>query len=175
MASSLSDAANIATIVQTVWPILTFVIGVGAGVGLVSVKLLYKKEKRILANLQRPLAVIPAKQGSMDHETRLLEDVGFFSIDKLSADERSVDLITKSHRLAVLQYDPSEKGHFWGIYEQMQTRQIPVIVYAKPDEIPRSTDHLRRIQKYSLHTMCNTPLRLLSDVASIMATYPEDK
>ncbi|MDB5162112.1 MAG: hypothetical protein JWM52_620 [Candidatus Saccharibacteria bacterium] len=177
--ADLSEIADIATIVQTAWPVLTAtgVIGALTGVGgtIAYGKLFRKKERRLLKNLQRKVAVVPARTGSMDHEIRLLQDVDFFIVDPLAADSRSIDTLNTKYRLAVLQYDDSDEGHFWSTYESLQTKQVPVIVYAKPDEIRRDRDDLKRIQSYSLHTMCNTPLRLISDVASIMSTYPEDK
>jgi len=178
MSDTLSQAADVATIVAAAWPVLTATV-IGSGVlgvsgGIAAAKIIVRKERRLLTNLKRPVAVIPARQGSMEHEARLLKDVEFFNIDQLASDPRSVDLVTK-HRLVVLQYDADPKSHFWKTYEQLQSRQVPVIVYAKPGEISFKTDHMERIQRYSLHTLCNTPLRLLSDVTSIMTTYPESK
>lgn len=178
MSDTLSQAADVATIVAAAWPILTAtVVGsgiLGIGGGIAAAKIIVRKERRLLANMKRPVAVIPAHHGSMEHETRLLKDVEFFNIDNLASDKRSIDLVAK-HRLVVLQYDAAPESHFWKTYETLQSRQVPVIVYAKPGEISFKTDHMERIQNYSLHTLCNTPLRLLSDVTSIMTTYPEEK
>jgi len=178
MSDTLSQTADVATIIVAAWPILTAtVVGsgiLGIGGGIAAAKVIVRKERRLLTNLKRPIAVIPARQGSMELEARLLKDVEFFSIDSLASDKRSIDLITK-HRLVVLQYNADDKSHFWKTYEALQSRQVPVIVYVKPGEISFKTDHMDRIQSYSLHTLCNTPLRLLSDVTSIMTTYPEGK
>lgn len=109
----------------------------------------------------------------MEHEVRLLKDVEFFNIDSFAADGRSVDLINDRYRLVILRYEQGSKA-FWHIYEQLAAKQILVIIYSAPMEIDMKQD-MKRLQEYSLHTLCNTPVRLLSDVGAIMATYPEGK
>ena len=106
----------------------------------------------------------------MAQEARLLEKAAFFdNVSLLPADGRSINHVTDKYRMVVLRY---EKGstYFWDTYDRITQSQIPVIIYAQQGEIDR--DDFARIQKYLFHTICNTPVRLLSDVSAIMATYP---
>jgi hypothetical protein len=170
--ADLSTASDIAGIVSAAWPVLTLIGGAaGFGGGVLYSSVVRKKERRLVSNLRRPVAVIPSAEDSMEHEARLLKNVEFFSIDSLAADGRSVDVITDNYRLVVLRYQ-RDSDDFWHVYDMLAAKQIPVIVYSKPMEIKIPED-MSRIQRYSLHTLCNTPLRLISDVTSIMSTYPE--
>lgn len=173
MSDNLSTASDIATIVQAIWPILILIAGGSVTAAVAILRHMLKKERRLVSNLKRPVAVVPSSKDSMEHEVRLLKDVEFFNIDSLAADGRSADLITDRYRLVVIRYEKGSED-FWHVYEQLAAKQIPVIVYSKPLEIDMPTD-INRIQKYSLHALCNTPVRLISDVSAIMATYPEGK
>jgi hypothetical protein len=129
-----------------------------------------KKEDRLFANIQRPVALIPAENDPLDLEKRLLESIEFFNIDSLTADARNLDSITSKYRMAIIRYEDTDR--FWRIFESLADRTIPMVIYSKPAEI--KTDQLIRIQNYyTRYTLCNTPVRLVSDVFAIMSVYPE--
>lgn len=140
---------------------------------LVSAKFFRTKEKRLISNWKRPIAIIPSAADAMAQEARLLKDAAFFdNVDLLAADARSINHVTNKYRLVILRYDKSS-SFFWDTYDRITQSQIPAIIYATQGEI----DHpdFERIQRYLFHTICNTPVRLLSDVSAIMAAYPEGK
>lgn len=131
-----------------------------------------KREKRLFDNIQRPVALIPSADDPLQLEHRLLQSIEFFTVDLLPADARSVDEITAKYRLAVLRYEDSNT--FWRVFRAMADKQIPLIIYSKPAEIP--VPKLQEIQEYyTRYTLCNTPVRLISDVFAIMSVYPEGK
>jgi hypothetical protein len=166
---TLADAATVGTLV---WSVVGGVVA-GLGTSVIYTKFFRKKEKRLISNWKRPIAIIPSAQDPMAQEARLLKDAVFFdNIDLLPADGRSADHVTDKYRLVVLRYDKTS-SYFWDTYDRIAQRQIPVIIYAQQGEI--SPDDFRKIQQYLFHTICNTPVRLLSDVSAIMATYPEGK
>jgi len=166
---SLADAATVGT---AVWSIIGGVAG-GIGINVVYTKFFRAKEKRLISNWKRPIAIIPSVGDPMAQEAKLLEEAVFFdNITLLPADGRSINHITDKYRLVVLRYDKGST-YFWDTYDRIIQSQIPVIIYAQQGEIDR--DDFTRIQKYLFHTVCNTPVRLLSDVAAIMAAYPEGK
>lgn len=170
MSDVLQAGANVGDIITALFVIA----GTASGAaGLTA--FMFKKSRRLSKNLSRPLAIIPSKDDDMASEHRLLQDTGFFPhLQMLSPNGRSVDSIDEQHRLVILRYD-KRSSYLWDTYETLRSKRIPVIIYAKPDEIDRKTDHMARIQGYSYHTLCNTPTRLLSDVWAIMATFPEAK
>lgn len=131
-----------------------------------------KREKRLFDNIQRPVALIPTTDDPLQMEHRLLQSIEFFTVDLLPADARSVDEITSKYRLAVLRYEDSNT--FWRVFHALADKQIPLIIYSKPAEIP--VPKLQEIQEYyTRYTLCNTPVRLVSDVFAIMSVYPEGK
>lgn len=165
-ASALSNGADATTILIGLWTLGGAVIGM-LGVGLFA----FRKARRMTKNLSRPLAIVGSGSDKMTYEKQLLDSTKFFKpISLLDADHRAADLIDDNYRLVVLRYEAGS-DHFWSVYEKLQTKRMPVIVYAKPGEI-RGED-IQRVQRYLHHTLCNTPVRLLSDVWAIMSTYPE--
>jgi len=133
---------------------------------------IYKKEQRLFNNLKRPVAIIVSDEDSMSQEDELLRRVQFFNIHLLRDTRRSIDLINSHYRLVILRYQKGSEN-FWSTFNSLSGKQIPVIVFSKPGEIDSSD--IKKIQEYSLYTLCNTPLRLISDVFAIMSTYQEDK
>ncbi|PIR55630.1 hypothetical protein COU74_00015 [Candidatus Peregrinibacteria bacterium CG10_big_fil_rev_8_21_14_0_10_36_19] len=132
----------------------------------------YKKERRLFKNLKRPVAIIVSDIDNMSHEAELLKSIKFFDVRLLQDPQRSIDIIDDRYRLVILRYKKDSES-FWKTFNSLSGRQFPVIVFSKPGEIDR--EDVRKIQGYSLHTLCNAPLRLISDVFAIMSTYPEDK
>lgn len=130
-----------------------------------------KKEKRLFENIKRPVALIPAANDPLQLEQRLLQSIEFFTVDLLPADVRSVNEVTAKYRLAILRYEDSDT--FWHTFHTLADKQMPLIIYSKPAEIAKP--RLQAIQNYYTHyALCNTPVRLASDVFSIMSVYPEE-
>lgn len=154
------------TIIQIVWPLLGGVVAAS-----VWLRFFHKKERRLFKNIQRPVAVIATDDKPMTHEVQLLKRVGFFNIATPSADGRAKDLLN-GNRLVIIGYSPNSAS-FKDIFKAASQREIPVIVYAGPTRI--TPEDMELLQSYSHHSMCNTPLRLISDVFAMMSTYPEDK
>lgn len=157
---------DILTIIQTLWPIIGGIIG-----GLAWYQFFHKKERRLFKNIQRPIGIIATEDKSMAHEAELLRRVGFFDVGNPSSDGRAADLMNDK-RLVIIGYTPDSQA-FKDAFNAAKQREVPVIVYAGPTRI--SNDDMTLLQGYSHHSMCNTPLRLISDVFSVMSTYPEDK
>lgn len=165
-ADALSNGADATTIIMGAWLVVSTILGV-LGISLLT----FRKARRMSKNLSRPFAIIGSAEDKMAYEKELFDSTKFFKpISLLDNDRRAADLINGDYRLVVLRYE-EDSEHFWSIYEELQIKQIPIIVYAKPGEIKGGDIH--RVQKYLHHTLCNTPVRLLSDVWAVMATYPE--
>ncbi len=157
---------DVLTIIQILWPIIGGIIG-----GLVWYQFFHKKERRLFKNIQRPIGIIATEDKSMAHEAELLRRVGFFNVGNPSSDGRAVDLMN-GKRLVIIGYTPDSQA-FKEAFNAAKQREVPVVVYAGPTRI--SNDDMALLQSYSHHSMCNTPLRLISDVFAVMSTYPEDK
>ncbi len=157
---------DIITIIQILWPILGGIIGTWGWF-----MFFHKKEHRLFNNLKRPIAIVATSDKPMLHESVLLKRVGFFNVEEPASDGRVTDLLN-GKRLVIIGYSPDSQT-FKDAFNSAKQREIPVVVYAGPTRINDSDMSL--LQSYSHHSMCNTPLRLISDVFAIMSTYPEDK
>ena len=141
------------SILQLLWPIIGGMIG-----GFAWFRFFRKKENRLFKNIQRPIGIIATEESPMTHEARLLKRVGFFNVGEPSSDGRAVDLMN-GNRLIIIGYSPNSQG-FKDAFNAAKAREIPVIVYAGPTRI--TPEDMTLLQSYSHHSMCNTPLRLLS-------------
>lgn len=145
---------------------------IGGAVGAAAwMRFFRKKETRLFKNIQRPIGIIGTSDTPLQHEAALLRRVGFFNVDAPSSDARAVDVLDDK-RLVIIGYTP-KSAQFKEVFQAAKQRAIPVIVYSGPARI--EPDDMTMLQAYSHQSMCNTPLRLVSDVFALMSTYPEDK
>ncbi len=157
---------NLITIIQFLWPVAAGAFGAWGWF-----QLFRKKEQRLFKNLQRPVGIIATPDKPMTHEAVLLKRVGFFDIKDPSSDSRALDLMNEN-RLVIIGYSPNSQA-FKDAFNTAKQREVPVIVYAGPTRI--SDEDMKLLQSYSHHSMCNTPLRLISDVFAMMGTLPEEE
>lgn len=163
--------ADLASLAQEYGPsLLQWVIslGLGAGAGVGVVKLALKKQRRVLANLQRPIMVIGTDGEDMQSQADLLRKVDLFTVN-YHRSEKALDHLSDEHRLLILGY--GDKDQFHRAFDCAKSRRMPVLVYAKPDSVPK--EDRDKISGYSFAALCNTDLRLVSDVFAVMSTFPE--
>lgn len=149
---------------------------VGGGTGLFAyAKFQRAKDNRLFQNTRRPLAVISTESQSMTNEVDLLERTGFFKPIHFGVGGRNLQLLGDiKPRAFVVGYSPSSPTYRRALdYAQNHVPAIPVIVFAQ-DRITDTQD-MKEIMGYSFGALCNTDLRLISDVFSVMSTFPEDK
>lgn len=155
------------------WPTLAqwaSSLGFGAVGGLVHFQLALKKQRRVLANLQRPIVVISLEGADMSHQSDLLADVGLFCVNHHRG-EKAADFFRPDHRLLVIGYADNDSFH--DAFERARQLRMPILVYASPGAVPDAS--LEKIRGYSYASLCNTDLRLISDVFAVMSTFPETK
>ncbi|MBI2470381.1 MAG: hypothetical protein HYV59_03960 [Planctomycetes bacterium] len=123
-------------------------------------------------NRKRPIMIFKSQDQSMELETKLLRDSKFFNVPEDPTDNpRNTDRI-KNHGLIIVGYSKGMDG-FQNILSAAKSKQIPIIIYAAPKAIDEKD--LEEICKYSYNSMCNTPLRLVNDVFTILSTFPHGK
>jgi hypothetical protein len=136
-------------------------------------RLAFRKTRRLAKNLGRMFALIPSATDDMSQQMRLLKGTGFFKDpDIMNPRHNNAHNITDEHRLVIMRFSIDEL--FWITYVVLQATRLPIIIYATFGEIDNRTE-MPRIQEYPFNSVCNTPVRLLSDVWAIMATWPEAK
>lgn len=161
MISSLGD-------LQTMIWLACFLTATGVGLIIWAI-FFYRKERRLFRNIRRPILVVGTADKPMDHEANLLKQVGLFNIQRGAADARARDMIG-NHRLVIVGYSRDSEV-FERTFKASATHQVPVIVFANQGDI--SDEDMTLIQDYTYQSICNTPLRLVSDVFALMSTFPE--
>lgn len=146
--------------------VIGFGLGVGGGASVVQLAL--RKQRRVLTNLRRPIMVIGTGDTDMIDQIKLLKEVDLFTVTDHRGD-KATDFVKPEHRLLVLGF--AENDRYNRAFECARSRGIPLLIYAKPGSI--SSDGMSKISGYSYASLCNTDLRLVSDVFSVMSTFPE--
>jgi hypothetical protein len=163
---TLQVLADLATIGQF---ILAVVVALGGGVLLVGyLRKMKPVWKRFADNVSREVAVISTENQSMSHEAELLKKVGLFKIKSVAADVRSLDLIRHSS-LLVVGYSP-DSDVYREILNYAKVHQLPIIVFAGRNRL--SAQDRDGLKNYSYSSLCETELRLVSDVFAVMSTFP---
>lgn len=159
------------------WLIL---IGISLAAGFVGVlsyiKLFYKREKIINNNLKRPIKIFfPANNvtKNMEMEYNLLLKSGLFNVEKPTSDSRDTIRIS-NHSLVILGLDKGMKS-FDSIFDSAVAQKIPVLIYTFGDNATLKTRHRKKLNSYPYYSICNTPLRLTSDVFTMLSTFPNER
>lgn len=172
---TLPELVNLAgTISVYTWMFGLFLGAIGATLAtLTFLLLLFRKERRFLKNVERPIMIFYPKNSPLDMklETNLLDDSGFFEIpENPTNDYRNCHRI-KDHSLVIVGYEPGMEG-FKDILNAVENAKIPVIIYTKK---PLAEEDKALLNKYPYHSVCNFPLKLMNDTFTILSTFPEKK
>jgi len=131
-----------------------------------------KKEVRLFLNRKRPIKIFYAPGGpNMEMETKTLRASGFFKIpeDPTSTYQDCNNLT--NHGLVIIGYAPKMQG-LKDILDAVKTKRIPLIVYTKARLDP---DDQALLETYPWYSLCNVPLRIVSDAFTILSTFPIPK
>lgn len=163
---TLEQAADLSTVFQFIfWLAITF------GGSLLALQYITKMRpvwKRFAQNVGREVAVISTEKQSMKHEAELLDRVGYFKIKQVDADVRNLNLLRGS-LLLVIGYSPDSK-----VYEETfayaKANDLPIIVFSGKHRL--SDEDRDSLKGYSFSSLCETELRLVSDVFAAISTFP---
>lgn len=164
---TLNDAANVATIAEF---ILSALVALSGGALLFGyIKKMRPVWKRFTSNVEREVAVISSDDQPMGHEAALLRKVGYFKkITDVAPDVRNLDLLD-SAALLVVGYTPGAR-----IYEEAlnyaKSHGVPIIVFSGKHRL--TNDDRDKLKEYTYSSLCETDLRLVSDVFAVMSTIP---
>lgn len=165
-ALTLEDAANIANIVEVaIWLIITIS---GGALAIGYIAKMRPVWKRFTENVQRQVAVISTEQQPMEHEAELLERVGYFNkVKRVDADARNLTLLDGS-AVIVVGYSPNSTV-YKETFEYAKTHKLPLIVFSGRNRL--SNEDRDALKSYSFSSLCETDLRLVSDVFAVMSTF----
>lgn len=166
---TLQDTADIATIAQLA---LGIIVAFGGGALVVHyIRTMKPVWKRFAENVTREVAVISTERQQMEHEADILERVGFFKVRSVSADVRNLDLV-KNSSLLVVGYSPKSQVYA-AVLAYAKTHRLPIIVFSGKNRL--SNEDRDQLKEYSFSSLCETDLRLVSDVFAVMSTFRGEK
>ncbi len=158
--------------------IFTIVISIVVGfIGAISyLKFFYKREKIINDNLKSPIKIFsptnePTK--NMDMEYNLLQKSGLFNVEKPTNDYRDTVRIS-THSLFIIGFH-GEMGNFDNLFDKAASKEIPILIYTFGDNSALKKHHWDKLNTYPYYSVCNTPLRLISDVFTMLSTFPRER
>lgn len=146
-------------------------IGIGLGIGMAFIVFFLKKEWGLFINRRRPIMIFKSEDQNMGIAFNLLSDSKLFKIETPTENYQDSVRLNK-HSLVIVGYTKKMQG-LKNIIDEAKNRRVPVIIYAKPSEIDQ--EDMKILEAYSYHSICNTPLRLVNDVFTILSTYPNKK
>lgn len=139
------------------------------------VSFIIRKEIRLFKNLKRKIYLLKTGSSNLEAEKELLNENGLYDVHNtildLSSEIKSLQT-TKVFSVFVIGYS---KGYlnYQGILNVAKSKNIPVIVLAKSNEI--SQDHMNIFQEYIYFEMCNTSARLLTTIFNLSIITPYEK
>ena len=137
-------------------------------------RLFYKREKIINDNLKRPIKIFfPPNNSSctMETEFNLLSKSGLFNVEKPTSDQKDTIRIT-NHSLVILGCDKNS-DHFKKVFEKVKSEKVPILIYTFGDNQALGKEQWKDLYDYPYYSVCNTPLRLVSDVFTLLSTFPK--
>ena len=171
LAGQLQDAVNWYGTVTSVFEVLSaiavaliFVFGLSLWI--------MKKEVRLFLNRKRPIKIFYAPGGpNMEMETKTLRQSGFFKIPEDPTSNYQDCHNLTNHGLVIIGYVPKMQG-LKDILDAVKAKHIPLIVYTKARLDP---DDQALLETYPWYSLCNVPLRIVSDAFTILSTFPISK
>lgn len=158
------------------WLILIVISVITGAIGAISyLKLFYKREKIISDNLKRPIKIffpLGHTTKNMEMEYNLLSKSGLFNVERPTSDFRDTVRIS-NHSLVILGCDEQMKN-FDTIFDKASAQKIPILIYTFGDNKALQTTHWQKLNTYPYYSVCNTPLRLISDVFTMLSTFPKE-
>lgn len=166
----LQDWANIASITEVILWIAASVIGGTFAVGYITK--MRPIWKRFTSNIKRQVAVISTEKQDMTYEAELLNEIGYFKDVKLfPSTPKSLDLV-KGSSVIVVGYSKNSPTYA-RVFEYAKANKLPIIVYSGKNWL--ETTDKEALKDYSFSSICETDLRLVSDVFNVMSTNVRPK
>jgi hypothetical protein len=150
-------------------------VAIGGLGGFAFLRFWYKKEQRFFNNIQKPFIIfrLTDQQGDMELEMEMLKNNGLFSPPTaVLTDARSLDWINDQSLVIIAIDKNTTEDQFKFVYRKAAERGVPVIIYTLGDSrIPLCDSEL--VKTYSKRVIVNQPLRLVSDIFTILSTSPD--
>lgn len=127
---------------------------------------------RLAKNLDRKILVFsPNENKSLEKELRVLGRPGYFQKPKVLHDFNSIDESDiRGAGIVILGYDRN-MSNFDEFLDMVSRHDRPLILYTFELGAQMDEGHRAALMGYKWHVVSSTPLRLVSDVFTTLATY----
>ncbi|MBE9053080.1 hypothetical protein IQ243_22175 [Nostocales cyanobacterium LEGE 11386] len=137
----------------------------------------FKREQILFNNLQRKIKVFyPPYENNKEMEVEFEEIANnrLFNADFRTCDIRKINNID-SKSLVIIGFG-SDFNFFESVYVKATQYKIPIIIYTYGKSRVLEPKHWDVLNRYQWYSVCNTPIRLISDIFTILSTFTyEDK
>lgn len=169
----------------TIWDLLKIGFAVTSGaVGAIILFLrVFKTNSRLAKNLGRRVFIYcppNAKRANgdvkdMKREVGVLKSSGYFKIDEIITDFHSIEpKMVQDAGIVVVGYDIN-MSHFEKLVEMAKQHNKPLVVYTFELGLRLTQEHEVVFNSYKWSTLSSMPLRLVSDIFAIMASFNYEK
>jgi hypothetical protein len=173
--SSTEVASTLITVINTIGTFVTvrgivIVLVTSVVFSLLLTHFIFRKQVRQYRNLKRPVKIFYAKGQplNMKAETKTLRESGFFNIPEEPTDDYTDCNRIGNHGLVIIGYTPGMQG-LKDILDAVKQKRIPLIVYTK-ERLEDADKAL--LETYPWYSLCNVPLRVISDAYTILSIFP---
>jgi hypothetical protein len=133
---------------------------------------IFKREQILFNNLQRKIKVFyPPTENKKEMEVEFdeIKKNRLFNADFRTCDIRNVNNID-SKSLVIIGCG-SDFSYFESVYFEAKRYRIPIIIYTYGDSKALEEKHWNLLNTYQWYSVCNTPIRLISDLFTILSTF----
>lgn len=163
--------------VFTIWTLIQLVVWVvGALIGTwLFTTLFLKKERRLIKNLQKPIAIVnlTGDPALVETEVEQIERNSLFKSPDVWHDARSVNFLSNHCAVVIAITDTTVVADFTTVYQKAIELRKPVIIYTAGNRKTNFiNDNGTLIYSYPFHSIATTPLRLMGDIFGTLSTFP---
>jgi hypothetical protein len=160
---------------QLVFGLVAEIVVVGTAV-IFAVRLIYRKERRFINNVSSKFMLFSlATTAKLDTELRLIKESGIFNCpEKIETDVRVFDSMPDTPALFILSIEEQTNPEaFQEVYGKITHLKKPIIIYTNGQ---RNISWLNDpfLHAYSYYTIATSPLRLVSDIFTVLSTHAND-
>ena len=169
----------------TIWELIKIVIaGIASAMGAVILFMrVFATNRRLAKNLGRKIFVycppnVRRSDGEvkdMRREVEYYKNSKYFKVGEIVTDFNSIEEKSiQEAGIVVVGYD-TEMIHFENMVEMVKRHNKPLVIYTFELGIQLTTEHKRIFNNYKWIALSSMPLRLVSDIFAIMASFNYEK
>lgn len=169
----------------TIWELIKITIaGIASAIGAAMLFMrVFDTNRRLAKNLGRKIFLycppnVKRSDGEvkdMKREVEVLQNSKYFKVGEIVTDFNSIEERSiQEAGIVVVGYD-TEMAHFEKLVEMVKRHNKPLIVYTFELGLQLTPEHKKIFNNYKWTALSSMPLRLVSDIFAIMASFNYEK